>query len=148
MEDEARDWFETNIRNKNWELTNILDNVGLANGAAFTAANNAAIQALPQNQLRGPALAVRNGAASDATINGNTLVPAPTVWDEDWSVAGGQLTHLAQNPGNANTGANIVFPGLKAGQVIYEFLHSYPTITSEKSKVAFQNIIQGTDSVG
>src|SRR2546430_17308440 len=41
----------------------------------------------------------------------------------------------------------IVAPGLRAGQVFHEFRTAYTTITAEKSKVAYQSIIQGKDSV-
>ena len=34
------------------------------------------------------------------------------------------------------------------GQKIYTFLHDFPTITAEKSKVKFQNLVQGNDPVG
>ena len=30
MEDDARDWYESKIKGKNWELQNILDGVGVA----------------------------------------------------------------------------------------------------------------------
>ena len=34
------------------------------------------------------------------------------------------------------------------GQKIYTFLHDFSTITAEKSKVKFQNLVQGNDPVG
>ena len=34
------------------------------------------------------------------------------------------------------------------GQKIYTFLHDFPTITAEKSKVKFQSLVQGNDPVG
>src|SRR5205085_9796072 len=48
---------------------------------------------------------------------------------------------------NAGGGGTIVAPGLRAGQVFHEFRTAYTTITAEKSKVAYQSIIQGKDSV-
>src|SRR5204862_3303610 len=44
-------------------------------------------------------------------------------------------------------GGTIVAPGLRAGQVFHEFRTAYTTITAEKSKVAFQSIVQGKGSV-
>ena len=32
--------------------------------------------------------------------------------------------------------------------LIYTFLHDFPTITAEKSKVKFQNLVQGNDPIG
>ena len=34
------------------------------------------------------------------------------------------------------------------GQKIHTFLHDFPTVTAEKSKVKFQSLIQGNDPVG
>ena len=48
---------------------------------------------------------------------------------------------------NAGGGGTIVAPGLRADQVFHEFKIAYTTITAEKSKVAFQSIVQGKDSV-
>src|SRR5437763_13835280 len=74
-------------------------------------------------------------------------MPDETIWEEDWSIAGGRPTDLAVNAPNAGGGGTIVAPGLRAGQVFHEFRTAYTTITAEKSKVAYQSIIQGKDSV-
>src|SRR5205085_1365428 len=76
--DYAKDWYETEIKGRNWELQNISDNTGLANTSA---------------------------------------------------------------------GGNTIAPGMFIGQKIYTFLHDFPTITAEKSKVKFQNLVQGNDPV-
>src|SRR5688572_5335436 len=52
MEDDARDWLESRIKGKNWELQNILDGVGTATIIAFRALNNAGIVAINANQFR------------------------------------------------------------------------------------------------
>ena len=70
-----------------------------------------------------------------------------TVQEEDWSIADRHPTDLAPNAPNANGGGTIVVIGLRAGQVFHEFKTAYTTITAEKSKVAFQSIVQGKDSV-
>src|SRR5436190_19301220 len=64
-----------------------------------------------------------------------------------WSIAGGRPTDFAVNAPNAGGGGTIVAPGLRAGQVFHEFRTAYTTITAEKSKVAFQSIVQGKGSV-
>src|SRR2546423_12809837 len=48
---------------------------------------------------------------------------------------------------NAGGGGTIVALGLRAGQVFHEFRTTYTTITAEKSKVAYQSIVQGKDSI-
>src|SRR5207248_8080420 len=81
------------------------------------------------------------------TVTGQSFIPDETIWEEDWSIAGGRPTDLAVNAPNASGGGTIVAPGLRAGQVFHEFRTAYTTITAEKSKVAYQSIIQGKDSV-
>jgi len=43
MEDDARDWYESKIKGKIWELQNILDGVGVAIICLFRAMNNGSI---------------------------------------------------------------------------------------------------------
>jgi hypothetical protein len=147
MEDDARDWWESKIKGKNWELQNILDGVGTATIIAFRALNNAGIGAINANQFRGQARVIRNQAGGDATINGASFIPDETVWDEDWSIAGGRTTDLAPNLPNAGTGGTVVLTGTRCGQAFHEFRTGFPTITAEKSKIAFQGITQGKDGV-
>ena len=51
MEDDARDWYESKIKGKNWELQNILDGVGVATIRLFRDINNGAIAGLNANQF-------------------------------------------------------------------------------------------------
>ncbi|CAB4481107.1 unnamed protein product [Rhizophagus irregularis] len=120
LEDDARDWYETHIKGKNWECVNLLDNLGVANLGAVNGMNNGAIVGVAANQFRGGA---------------------------DWSIAEGRPTDLAVNNPNANNGGTIVAPGIRIGQLIYRFKHYFSTITSEKSKLAFNAIVQGSDAV-
>ena len=113
---------------------------------AFRALNNGAIAGMNPNQFRGQALIIHGTAGADV-ITGHTFIPDETVWKEDWSIAGGHTTDLAPNAPNAGGGGTVVAPGLRAGQVFYEFRIAYTTITAEKSKVAFQSIVQGKDNV-
>ncbi len=147
MEDDARDWYESKIKGKNWELQNILDGVGVATIRLFRAMNNGAIAGLNANQFRGQAHTLHGTAGAVNTVTGQSFIPDETIWEEDWSIAGGRPTDLAVNAPNAGGGGTIVAPGLRAGQVFHEFRTAYTTITAEKSKVAFQSIVQGKGSV-
>ncbi|PKC76155.1 hypothetical protein RhiirA1_447915, partial [Rhizophagus irregularis] len=129
LEDDARDWFETHIKGKNWKCANIRNNLAVANLAAANA------------------LAQHGQAAVVNTITGADFIPDHTVWDEDWSIVEGRPTDIAVNNPNANNGGTIVAPGIRIGQLIYHFKHYFPTITSEKSKLAFNAIVQGSDTV-
>ncbi|GET51505.1 hypothetical protein GLOIN_2v1778046 [Rhizophagus irregularis DAOM 181602=DAOM 197198] len=119
----------------------------MANLAAFNALNNGAIQAVAANQFCGEAGVLHGQAAAVNTITGANFIPDHTVWDEDWSIAEGRPTDIAVNNPNANNGGTIVAPGIRIGQLIYRFKHYFPTITSEKSKLAFNAIVQGSDTV-
>src|SRR2546421_439719 len=79
MEDDARDWYKSKIKGKNWELQNILDSVGVATICLFRVMNNGAI----------------------AAITGQSFISDETVWEEDWSIASGRPTDLAENAPNA-----------------------------------------------
>ncbi|CAG8771717.1 13704_t:CDS:2, partial [Rhizophagus irregularis] len=86
---DARDWYETHIKGKNWECVNLLNNLGVANLGAVNGMNNGAIVGVAANQFRGGAGALHGQAAA----------------------------------------------------------HYFSTITSEKSKLAFNAIVQGSDAV-
>ncbi|GET63506.1 hypothetical protein GLOIN_2v1885507 [Rhizophagus irregularis DAOM 181602=DAOM 197198] len=122
LEDDARDWYETHIKGKNWEC---------CSGESIS---------WRAGVLHGQAAAVN-------TITGANFIPDHTVWDEDWSIVEGRPTDIAVNNPNANNGGTIVPPGIRIGQLIYRFKHYFPTITSEKSKLAFNAIVQGSDTV-
>ncbi|CAB4381581.1 unnamed protein product [Rhizophagus irregularis] len=120
--DYAKDWYETEIKGRNWELQNISDNTGLANiGAINGLANNNALRAINANQFRGGALHIRNTVPADNNAIANPLVPEHTVWEEDWSISGGRPTHLAPNAPNANAGEEI--ERYSAQQILGTTLH-------------------------
>ena len=147
--DYAKDWYETEIKGRNWELQNISDNTGLVNiGAINGLANNNALRAINANQFRGGALHTRNTVPADNNAIANPIVPGHTVWKEDWSISGGRPTLLAPNAPNANADGNVIAPGMFVEQKIHTFLHDFPTVTAEKSKVKFQSLVQGNDPVG
>ncbi|CAG8634663.1 8186_t:CDS:2 [Paraglomus brasilianum] len=131
LRDDAKDWYETHLKNKNWELQNISDNTGLADlGAINGLANNNALRNINANQFRGGALQIRNTVPADnnAIAIHVPLVPAHTVFDENWLISGGRPTELAPNAPNANAGGNTIAPGIRIGQ--------------------WYNITQGTDPIG
>ncbi len=145
----AKDWYDIEIKGRNWELQNISDNIGIANiGTINGLANNNALRAINANQFRGRALHTRNTILADNNAIANPIVPGHTIQEEDWSISGGRPTLLASNAPNANAGGNTIAPGMFVRQKIYTFLHDFLTITAEKSKVKFQNLVQGNDPVG
>ncbi|CAG8790271.1 15408_t:CDS:1, partial [Acaulospora morrowiae] len=79
-------------------------------------ANNNALRNINANQFRDGALQIRNTVSADNNAIAIPLVPAHTVFDEDWSIAGGQPTDLAPNAPNANAGGNTISPGIRIGQ--------------------------------
>ena len=66
------------------------------------AMNNGAIAGLNANQFRGQASIVYGNASAVNTITGQSFIPDETVWEEDWSIAGGRPTDLAVNAPNAD----------------------------------------------
>ena len=104
MEDDARDWYESKIKGKNWELQNVLDGIGVATIRLFRAMNNGAIVALNANQFRGQASIVHGNAGAVNTITGHSFIPDETVWEEDWSIVGGRPSDFAVNAPNAGGG--------------------------------------------
>ena len=112
MEDDARDWYESKIKGKNWELQNILDGVGVATIRLLRTMNNGTIADVNANQFRRQAFIVHGNAGVVNTITGQFFIPDETVWEEDWSIAGGRPTDFAVNAPNAGGRGTIVAPGL------------------------------------
>ncbi|CAH1770515.1 7715_t:CDS:1, partial [Entrophospora sp. SA101] len=146
---DSKDWYETNVKGKNWELENISDNCGAhADLNALNGLTNNEIRAINANQFRGGALQIRNTAPADGNQPAIPLVPSHTVWHEDWLTSGGRPTDLAPNAPNANVGGNVIAPNIFIGQVIDYFRRAYPTVTAEKTKLVFTTLAQGSDPVG
>ena len=55
---------------------------------------------------------LRHGAVGQA---GNIVIPAHTVFDEDWFFANGRPTNRLPNVPNANAGQTIVADGIRLG---------------------------------
>src|SRR2546429_9738757 len=70
IEDDTRDWYESKIKGKNWELQNILDGVGVVKIRLFRAMNNGTIAGLNANQFRGQAHTLHGNAGAVNTITG------------------------------------------------------------------------------
>ena len=129
-------------------MQNINNNTDLANIDAINGVNNNALHTINTNQFWGGALHIRNTISADNNAIANPLVSEHTVWEEDWSISGGRPTHLAPNAPNANAGGNVIARGMFVGQKIHTFLHDFPTVTAEKSKVKFQSLVQDNNPVG
>ncbi|CAB4384727.1 unnamed protein product [Rhizophagus irregularis] len=145
--DYAKDWYETEIKGRNWELQNISDNTGLANiGAINGLANNNALRAINANQFRGGALHIRNTVPADNNAIANPLVLGHTVWEEDWSISGGRPTHLAPNAPNANAGGNVIARGMLELEQVRDDLSSkkYEIECMEKGIESSKNIYNQT----
>ncbi|CAJ0641266.1 9490_t:CDS:2 [Entrophospora sp. SA101] len=134
LKGDAKDWYERTIHGKNWELRNLLDNTAQANLAAVQGRNAGQIGVQALNRANGQ--------------NGNVVIPAHTVFDEDWSFADGRPTDRLPNAPNTNTGNTVVVPGIRLGQVLYWFKTNYPTVTAEKQRVLFGSTVQGGEPVG
>ncbi|CAH1766726.1 4509_t:CDS:2, partial [Entrophospora sp. SA101] len=137
--DDAKDWYESNIKGKNWESQHITANIGVADLHAINALTNNGIRAINANRFR--------DTPNDANLPAVPVVPAHTVWDEDWLTSGGRPTDLPPNAPNAGNDANIVASGIRIGQMIDRFKHEHPTITAEKSQVMFHSLTQGNEPV-
>ena len=79
MEDDAKNWYESKIKGKNWELQNILDNIGVATIRLFRAINNGVIAGLNVNQFRGQASIVHGTAGVNNAITGHAFILDETV---------------------------------------------------------------------
>src|SRR6266540_6816571 len=72
LKDYVKDWYNTEIKGRNWELQNISDNTGLANiGVINNLANNNALRAINVNQFRGGVLHIRNTILADNNVIAN-----------------------------------------------------------------------------
>ncbi|CAG8482703.1 10488_t:CDS:2, partial [Acaulospora morrowiae] len=113
---DAKDWYESRIKNKNWELQNITANTGVATFHAINALTNNQIRAIDVARFRGRAQTIRETAPADGNLPARPLVPPHSVWDEDWITSGGQPTDLAPNPPNVGNNGNVVAPNITIGQ--------------------------------
>ncbi|CAJ0846930.1 3714_t:CDS:2, partial [Entrophospora sp. SA101] len=150
LEGPALNWYETNIKGKNWKCNNLSDNLGVATLTAVRTlgAGNGGNQIgglNTANQFRGKAAEEigRIGAGIAAGIN---IIPNVT-WDEDWSIAGGEPTNnapVAPNAGGGFPNNVTIAPGIKLGQKIYRLRNFYTTVEAQKQMAVFGQIMQGS----
>src|ERR1051325_2893403 len=104
--------------------------------------NNGAFTGVNVNQFRNEALAQRN----IATSTGTSIIPIG-IWDEDWSIAGGEPappgTQSPNNYANAGAGNPIVAPNITLGQFLYCLENLFPAVEAQKNVHYFGQIIQG-----
>ncbi|CAG8463632.1 17194_t:CDS:2 [Acaulospora morrowiae] len=119
LKDNMKDWYKTNLKNKNWELQNISDNTNLADlGAIIGLANNNVLRAINANQFKGGALHIRNIVSANNNAIATPLVLAHTIFDEDWLISGGRPTDLTPNAPNANAGSNTIVADIHIGKPV------------------------------
>jgi hypothetical protein len=125
LKGKAAEWLEREIAKKNWELSYILTTVNV-NLAGFQAAAAGAIT----RHLSAIASAELNAQLTTAGAGASALVvPAHTVFGEDWSVAGGRPTHLPECLPNTNlANRTVVLDSITIGQLINYFEREFPTV--------------------
>ena len=62
--------------------------------------NNVAIGGLNANQFREQVHILQGTAGAVNTVTGQSFIPDETIWEEDWSIAGGRPTNFAINASN------------------------------------------------
>ncbi|CAJ0838762.1 19169_t:CDS:2 [Entrophospora sp. SA101] len=152
LEGPALNWYETNIKGKNWKCNNISDNLGVATITAIRTlgAGNGG------NQIGGLNTAgeFRNEASAEigrigaGIATGANLIPNGT-WNEDWSIAGGMPVNdapVAPNGGGGFPNVTIA-PGMKLGQKIYRLRYFYTTVEAQKQMAIFGQLMQGSMQV-
>ena len=149
----ARDWYNEKLLGKRWELTNVLNNHGVATVTLVRAQTHA--QLIATNSLRGSALVYAqragiNGIALTADTSERVIWPLPNFMT-DWSLAGGEPStnpiNVPSNVAGGVAGNPIVFPSILIGEVIGYMAEQFPTILEEKRKLRFGTLEQGDGSV-
>ncbi|CAJ0850354.1 17450_t:CDS:2 [Entrophospora sp. SA101] len=135
LEGPALNWYETNIKGKNWKCNNISDNLGVATITAIRTlgAGNGG------NQIGGLNTAgeFRNEASAEigrigaGIATGANLIPNGT-WNEDWSIAGGMPVNDAPVAPNGGGG----FPNVTIAPV-----------EAQKQMAIFGQLMQGSMQV-
>ena len=130
---------------KNWELSNIISTV-----------NRTLVQLQGDGQARivghlshtAPAGLNAQLVAADAGA-GALVIPGHTVFNEDWTPAGGKPTSKVVCAPNANLpNRTVVLADITLGQLIDYFKGNYPTVRQQYQQALFGITVQGSDSVG
>ncbi|GES83554.1 hypothetical protein GLOIN_2v1886689 [Rhizophagus clarus] len=121
----ALNWYNTRVKGKNWRCNNLSDNLGVAdlNAVRGLNAGNDGNQIGGLNtagEFQGKA-AAKIGRIGAGIATGADIIPNGT-WDEDWSIAGGELVDNA--PVAPNTGGSLpavtIAPDIKLGDMSVE----------------------------
>ncbi|CAB5366759.1 unnamed protein product [Rhizophagus irregularis] len=145
LKGKAAEWLEREIADKNWELSNILSTVNV-NLAGLQGAAAGAITGHLSNNAPPGLNAQLTAAAAGA---GALVVPAHTVFGENWLSAGGRPTHLPICLPNANlANRTVVLNSITLGLLIDYFEREYTTARQRQHEALFGITVQGADSVG
>ncbi|CAB4482853.1 hypothetical protein RhiirA1_389797 [Rhizophagus irregularis] len=111
LEGDAKKWYETRVKGKNWRCNNLSDNLGVVTLTAVRAlaAGNGGSQVGGLNtagQFRGKA-ATEIGTVRADIATGANIIPNGT-WDENWSTVGGEPTDTAPVAPNVGGGFSTV----------------------------------------
>ncbi|GBC44491.2 hypothetical protein GLOIN_2v1783702 [Rhizophagus irregularis DAOM 181602=DAOM 197198] len=110
LEGDAKKWYETRVKGKNWRCNNLSDNLGVVTLTAVRA------------------LAAGNGVVRADIATGANIIPNGT-WDENWSTVGGEPTDTA--PVAPNVGGGFSAVTIAPGDHI-EIIYSVKYIDDEK----------------
>ena len=77
------------------------------------------------------------------------MIPEHTVFNKDWTSAGGKPTSKVVCAPNANlANRTVVLTDITLGQLIDYFKRNYPTVRQQYEQALFGITVQGSDSVG
>ncbi|RGB29796.1 hypothetical protein C1646_766148 [Rhizophagus diaphanus] len=110
-------WYDTCVKGKNWKCNNLSDNLGVAdlNAVRGLAAGNG------DNQIGGK-VAAEIGRIGAEVTTGADIIPNG-IWDEDWSIAGGEPVNnvpVAPNAGVEHLKQTAVFGQFMQGDMSVE----------------------------
>ncbi len=149
---DALNWYNTRVKGKNWRCNNLSDNLGVANLTAVRAlaVRNGAGQVGALNTAGEfqDKVAAEIGKIGAGVITGADII-LNGIWDEDWSIAGGEPVDNV--PVAPNTGGGLpavtIAPSIKLGQFLYLFRTAYMTVEHLKQTAVFGQLMQGDMSV-
>ena len=87
-------------------------------------------------------MAAKIGRIGAEVATGADIIPNG-IWDEDWSIAGGEPVDNAPVAPNAGGGlpAVTIAPGIKLSQLLYLFRTAYTTVEHLKQTVVFGQLM-------
>ncbi|GBB91374.1 hypothetical protein RclHR1_18600003 [Rhizophagus clarus] len=133
MRGRVLEWFDEEITTKqNWELANLLDNIGQANLVAVNERN--------AGQIGNQALNEAFGQPGTAIVK---LRAVESFWDEGWHIVGSRPTNIAVNVLNANNGTMVVVAGIHFGQAIWWLKIYFSTVEEKLQDLIYKTIRKG-----